>query len=139
MAEPGTSAESGVRHRTLTHQELCLLDAHDLCDVGAHTITHPWLSGLPRERQRSEIRDGKAQLEEILGRDVALFAYPFDEPSAFDDDSVAIVREAGFSAAFRGERGTLARGGDRYRIPRCNVRDWDGAKFGRRVARWGRR
>ena len=130
---------SEVRHRTLTHEELRRLDAHDLCDVGAHTVTHARLSCLTPDRQRREITGAKTQLEEILGHEVSYFAYPFGESSAFDDDSVTIAHEAGFTAAFSGERGTVTQLRNRYRIPRCSVRDWDGEKFGRRVARWSRR
>ena len=138
IAEAG-AMESEIRHRTLTHEELRTLDAHDLCDVGAHTVTHALLSHLSPERQRREITDAKTQLEEILGHEVSYFAYPFGEPSAIDDDSLAITHEAGFAAAFTSERGTVAPLRNRYRIPRCGVPDWDGEKFGRRIARWGRR
>ncbi len=141
LAEIAAAAamSSEVRHRTLTHEELRRLDAHDLCDVGAHTVTHERLSCLRPDRQRREIAGAKTQLEEILSHEVSYFAYPFGEPSAFDDDSVTIAHEAGFTAAFSGERGTVTPLRNRYRIPRCSVRDWDGEKFGRRVARWSRR
>lgn len=51
--------------------------------VGAHTRSHPWLSSLADPAQiESEIGDGVARLEEILGTRVEHFALPFGDTSA---------------------------------------------------------
>ena len=44
--------------------------------LGAHTITHPLLGGLPSERQRTEIGGSVRRIEERTGARVSLFAYP---------------------------------------------------------------
>lgn len=44
---------------------------------GAHTLTHPDLTRLPRERLEVEVAHGKAVIEEALRAEVTSFAYPF--------------------------------------------------------------
>lgn len=45
-------------------------------EIGSHTITHPELDVIARERARREIRDSKNQLQDLLGEEVRSFAYP---------------------------------------------------------------
>jgi peptidoglycan/xylan/chitin deacetylase (PgdA/CDA1 family) len=44
---------------------------------GAHTLTHPDLTRLPRDRAEAEICRSKAIIETALGEPVRCFAYPF--------------------------------------------------------------
>ena len=46
-------------------------------EIGAHTVTHPNLAKLPPARAAAELRDGRAALEDITGRTVRCFAYPY--------------------------------------------------------------
>lgn len=128
-----------VAHRTLAEDELVELADGDLVEIGAHGVGHEALAALSRERQRSEVADSRARLEAIVGRPVRTFAFPYGGADSFTDESVALVREAGFTCAFTSVRGVVERSGDRFRVPRCGVRDWDGAKLARRLASWGRR
>jgi peptidoglycan/xylan/chitin deacetylase (PgdA/CDA1 family) len=65
-------------------------------DVGSHTVSHPWLSKLPANVARAEVRDSKARLEDIIGRPVVHFAYPYGDYTAAVRDFVV---EAGYVAA----------------------------------------
>ena len=75
--------------------------------IGAHTLTHPHLTRLPRDRARAEIFDSKALLEDRFGVPVCHFCYPYGE----QDEAVRdLVAEAGYVDApladWAGERGT---------------------------------
>jgi peptidoglycan/xylan/chitin deacetylase (PgdA/CDA1 family) len=67
--------------RMLNALELRALNEQGI-EVGSHTVTHPWLSRIPVDRARAEIRDSKAQLEDLVGREVDHFAYPYGDYSA---------------------------------------------------------
>ena len=120
--------------RPLTSEEVARLADGDLIDVGAHTVTHPALSQLPAERQRVEIAGSKRQLEEILGRAVSSFAYPYGTAADFDETTVSLVRDAGFAQACSNVAGRVTQQTNPLRVPRVVVRDWSGDEFGRRLS-----
>jgi len=62
-------------------------------EIGAHTVTHPILTTLSPSAVTREVVDCKRSLEQILGREVASFAYPKGRCNA---EVVARVRAAGY-------------------------------------------
>jgi peptidoglycan/xylan/chitin deacetylase (PgdA/CDA1 family) len=106
-------------------------------EIGAHTVTHPILTSLDDAGARAEIRAGKEQLEAMIGKPVRLFAYPNGkEGKDFDARHVAMVREAGFEAAFTTAVGAITRGQDRFQLPRSRPWDHTPFLFGLRLLRW---
>jgi peptidoglycan/xylan/chitin deacetylase (PgdA/CDA1 family) len=74
----------------LGHGEL--REVYEGFGIANHTLTHPHLERLPMEVARSEIRDGRARLQDLFDQPVRGFAYPF---GSFDDAVMQAVREAG--------------------------------------------
>lgn len=129
---------SGARatHRTLTAEELRVLAASDLIEIGAHTATHPALSMLSKPAQESEILGGKQQLEELIGRPATNFAYPYGSLTSFDDRSVAVVKAAGFESAVTTFANSIKPDANPYALPRVLVRDCDGDQFHQLLRGW---
>jgi peptidoglycan/xylan/chitin deacetylase (PgdA/CDA1 family) len=67
--------------------------------VGAHTMTHAWLSRVDADTVRQELSESRRILSDELGTDVRLFAYPFGGRDAFDEDTKRAVVEAGYAGA----------------------------------------
>jgi peptidoglycan/xylan/chitin deacetylase (PgdA/CDA1 family) len=67
---------------------------------GSHTHTHEVLSGLPPERQLSELTESRGILERELGRTIDTLAYPVGRPYTFNGDTLAALDRAGYRAAF---------------------------------------
>ena len=119
-------AEPALRpdRRPLTAEELRSLSADGLVEVGAHTIGHVRLASLPLAEQREEIEASKQSLERVLGREVATFSYPHGTAGSFTDDTVRLVREAGFLGAVTTQLGTglpwgsVSQGTNRFTLPR---------------------
>ncbi len=65
-------------------------------EVGAHSVTHPSLAGLPRTWLVAEVLDSKRRLEDILGARVDSFCYP---NGRFDRACRRSVRDAGYRLA----------------------------------------
>jgi peptidoglycan/xylan/chitin deacetylase (PgdA/CDA1 family) len=97
----------------------------------AHTRSHPFLSRLPRAEAEHEIAGSKAVLEERLAATVRHFAYPFGGPNCFTEETVEMVRAAGFASALTTTRGACRPGTDPYRLPRIL---FDGSVRGNVVA-----
>ena len=129
----GTESENRPTYRPLSLEEAINLAQGELVEVGAHTVTHPFLSTLSVASQRSEILDSKANLEEILDRPVTSFSYPYGSRSA---ETVAIVRKARFACACSTSAELVRPSTPRFRLPRVHVADWDREEFTRRLSRW---
>lgn len=130
------AAKATARDPMLTRDMIIDLSRHGI-DIGAHTVSHPILTSLDDDSARREITGGKAQLEAIIGKPVRLFAYPNGKAGKdFDERHSAMVREAGFDAAFTTAPGSFGRDHDRFKLPRS--RPWDDAPltFGLRLLRW---
>ncbi len=132
----GVTACARITHRVLAPDEVVHLTEGGTIDVGAHTATHSALSALPLTLQRSEIAGSKARLQEIAGREVAGFAYPFGGRSDYTAATVALVREAGFTSACSTHRGLVGPRSDQFRLPRMLVRNWDPETFAGQMREW---
>ena len=122
-------------HRTLSPSEVLALAEGGLIEIGAHTVTHPALSAIPVSSQENEIRQSKAQLEEILGERVESFSYPYGHQVGYSEDTIRIVREAGYTRACSSYGGRVQRSTDRFQLPRVQVNDWDRETFEQWI--WG--
>jgi len=128
----GATATMRPTHARLTPAEIVRL-AEAGVEVGAHTLTHPVLSATPAEEQRAEIQRSKERLEDVLGRPVRSFAYPYGTRKDYRAETVEIVRQAGFACACSNFPGAVRVDTDLFQLPRTLVRDWDGDEFARRV------
>ncbi len=123
-------------HRILSPEELLSLAEGEWIEIGAHSMTHPVLSNLPVSAQWEEIRQSKNRLEEILGSSIKSFAYPYGSRQDYSDDTVQLVREAGFESACSNFSGLTRSGKDLFQLPRMIVRDWNGEDFNRLLEKW---
>ncbi len=98
--------------------ELRALDAAGI-SVEGHTVTHPRFSELGADDVGRELVESKRLLEEMLGKQVELFAYPYGDVGA----SERAVELAGYRAAFLFFDGVPFRVGSarRYRLPRVPI------------------
>lgn len=97
----------------LTWADLATLDA-SLVTIGSHTLTHPILSSLGVEEQRTEIVGSRRLLEQKLGGVVDMFCYPNGD---FDVHSDEIVRDH-YAAAFTSDAAALGADDDVFLLPR---------------------
>ena len=130
------AAPARTSHRALTTDDVVSLAAGGLIDLGAHTVTHPSLSALPIEMQRSEIAGSKSAIEAITGNEVTSFAYPFGGRSDYAPSTVMAVREAGFTSACSTRPDRVGTASDPFQLPRLVVRDGDAATFFDQLRGW---
>jgi peptidoglycan/xylan/chitin deacetylase (PgdA/CDA1 family) len=135
-AAVGANDSARTSHRPLTAAELTALDASDFVSVGSHTVNHTRLSSRPVAEQADEIGRDKTALEAILRREVTTFSYPYGGLEDYTDDSVDLVRRAGFSGACSNHPGVVKPWTDPHRIPRNLVRDWDAKTFVAHLEGW---
>lgn len=107
----------------LTTEQLLTLHQQGV-EIGGHTFSHPILCSLPPEQAREEILRGKTELESIIGEPLRLFAYPNGRPGKdYNQEHVAIVKQAGFDAAVATSWGVSSAKSDFFQLPRFTP--WD--------------
>ena len=101
--------------RIVNESEVRELHAHGV-EIGSHTVSHPDLATLDRDGAERELRESKLALEQLLGAEVEVAAYPNGSATA---ETRAACRAAGYRAAcrFRGA-GSWA---DPFDLPRQPV------------------
>jgi peptidoglycan/xylan/chitin deacetylase (PgdA/CDA1 family) len=134
----GAETAGRASHRPMSLEEVKTLADSKLAEIGAHTVTHPVLAALPIDRQRDEIGRSKSQLEEILGRPIGSFSYPFGMQDDYTSEAIAMVRDSGFACACSNFEGVVDQRTDPYQLPRFVVRDWDGDTFASFLEEWHR-
>lgn len=120
-------------YRSLLSDELSVLGQGELIEIGAHTVTHLFLSKQPLALQKDEIKQSKIDLEKILNRSVTSFSYPFGNLSKA---TVELTKSAGFNSACSTVEDIVWQKSDRFQLPRVAVENWNGEKFLTRLLRW---
>jgi len=123
-------------HRPLSAEEIVRLSEGGLVEVGAHTMSHAVLSAIPTAAQETEIRESKTRLEAMLGRPLFSFSYPFGKRTDYTEETVAIVRQAGFRCACSNFPGNVCRGADLFQLPRVIAPHCGGKEFRGWLRRW---
>jgi peptidoglycan/xylan/chitin deacetylase (PgdA/CDA1 family) len=97
---------------------------------GSHTHNHEILAKLPLDSQRQEIAQSRTILERELGHTIDILAYPVGLKHCFTTDTMCVLRQAGYRAAFS-FYGGLNRFGrtEVFDIHRCSVGDQSYAHF----------
>ena len=114
--------------RSMTLQEAARMAKHPLAEIGAHTLTHPTLPAHDVATKRAEIAGSKRACEDIAGRAVRNFSYPYGDR---DTETAGLVREAGFESALTTEARPVRLRHQRQHLPRIQMQDWSGAEFER--------
>ena len=91
---PFLRAGSGVR--ILTREELVELSRPPVFEIGAHTNLHTDLANATAEEAYRELASSKEALEDLIGRPVETFAYPF---CRYSPACPAAAERAGYSSA----------------------------------------
>lgn len=120
-------------HRALSADGLSDLASGGLVEVGAHTVSHPVLSRLDPAAQKSEILESQTRIEALTGVPVRAFAYPYGDPQSFSQDTLNILKAAGFGCAVTTVPGPVSSCAQLFELPRLCVRNWTGEDLRSRI------
>jgi len=108
---------SGGKRAMLSWEEIGEMSGSCM-EFGSHTRSHAIVSRVDRKRAWNEIAGSKEVMESRLGRNVASFCYPNGQEGDFDDETIAMVRKAGYSLAVTSIPGANTSAADRYALRR---------------------
>ncbi len=93
----------------LSASDIREIDEH--FEVGSHTLNHVNLTKVSTSEAKKEIEEGKAYLEDLLGHNVCMFAYP---DGGYNENIKKMVRDSGFVAARTAKAGDFNLPVDHY-------------------------
>lgn len=132
-------ADLGARDRR--GEERLMLDWHQVLAMrdggisfGSHTVTHPILSRQDPARVWEELSVSKRVIEDRLGDEIGLFAYPNGRPEDYTEDVIAMVKRAGYGAAVTTSFGANEAQEDPYRMRRGTPWETVAARFALKLA-----
>jgi peptidoglycan/xylan/chitin deacetylase (PgdA/CDA1 family) len=123
-------------YRFLTEDELRRLSQSDLIEIGAHTKTHPVLSSLDAEEERTELTSSRNSLESLTGRLVTSVSFPYGQRADYTSRTLRTVQQAGFERACTAIPDVVWRQTPRFELPRLWVNNWTGEEFAHRLSGW---
>lgn len=125
-------------HKTLDVQELKKLEESELITIGGHTHNCMNLASLCKCHQIMEVSKNKDILEEVLGRRIEYFSYPFANDIVYPDEITNILKSVGFKLACGNSRGAVSLTGQTscYDLPRVKVGNWSLFTFYRALERF---
>jgi peptidoglycan/xylan/chitin deacetylase (PgdA/CDA1 family) len=106
--------------RPLTWEQVRRMAAGGV-EIGCHTVSHPILSSLGAEEQRSEVVRARDRIAEETGRTPRFFAYPNGSAADFTAETMRILDECGFRAACSTIRGPNTPGCDLFQLKRIGI------------------
>lgn len=113
----------------MTKQQVIDVAASGIVEIAAHTMHHPNLKGIQPHLLTSEIDESKKELEQMIGRPVTDFAYPY---GLYDTAAVMEVASAGFRTAVTTKPGVMQSPEYRFTLPRLRP----GARTGDALITW---
>ncbi|MDE2235130.1 MAG: polysaccharide deacetylase family protein [Gammaproteobacteria bacterium] len=88
-------------------------------DIGSHSLTHPHLTRIGRRQAREEIHASKRILEDLFGRAIDYFCYPYGD---WNEEISELVKGAGYRAAFTTTAGINTPGQSPFALKRLTAR-----------------
>jgi peptidoglycan/xylan/chitin deacetylase (PgdA/CDA1 family) len=91
-------------------------------EIGAHTMDHVKLTTVSEDDAIAQVLESKNILEQLTGREIRSFAYPH---GAYTEETIDIVKEAGFSNALTCVSRAAGAAESMYEIPRKYITYYD--------------
>ena len=136
---PKWSADGRPAGRLMNAAELRQLQEYGM-EIGAHTVSHVRLTETDDTRLAQELSDSKTTLENLLGKPVSSFAYPY---GSWDARCAKAVQQAGYTAACTTRTGWALRDNNPYLLRRLTIFNSDTVStlarklyFGSHDVRW---
>ena len=99
-----------IRHQAMSWEQITNISQHPLCTIGGNTVSHLALNKLDDNKFHREIAEGIAKLQEVIGKPVYHFAYPYGSPHEIGEREYKLISEYHFKTVFSSYGGCITEG-----------------------------
>lgn len=121
--------EPRISHRSMNEFELEKFSQSSNVTIGAHTQNHPSLAALSENEQLYEIESSKSYLENLTGKKIEHFSYPFGTIKDYNNITESICKKLEFKYVAANYPALVNGKTSNYNFPRFLVRNWDENEF----------
>ena len=98
------------------------LASNKLATIGAHGFTHNHLGLMNREESFNEICDSKKWLEDIIGKEIIHFSYPF---GSYNDETISLLKENNYKTSCTVNFGINCNNQNKFELKRTDIFSFD--------------
>jgi peptidoglycan/xylan/chitin deacetylase (PgdA/CDA1 family) len=111
---------------SLTKEHIVEMKNYKEISFGSHTATHTNLASESEEKTRSELKNSKSFLEELIRRPINHFAYPNTQ---YSKEIKSLLQETGYNTAVTVPDAYVAKNDDFFEIPRIGAGPYGCSKY----------
>jgi peptidoglycan/xylan/chitin deacetylase (PgdA/CDA1 family) len=97
-----------IRHQAMSWEQIKSISQHPLCTIGGHTVSHLALNKLDDNEFHREIAEGITKIQEVTGKPVSHFAYPYGSPNEIGEREYKLISEYHFKTVFSSYGGCIS-------------------------------
>jgi peptidoglycan/xylan/chitin deacetylase (PgdA/CDA1 family) len=110
---------TGVKgKRWLTSEQIVELDKSGLVEIGSHTVWHPYLKRVAKDRQWQELNDSKIYLDKLLNKSINIICYPF---GMYNQQIEDLAKQAGYEAGLTFDQDAWQNPNNLFELKRISV------------------
>ncbi len=103
--------------------------------IGSHGWSHRSLGQMSPAEVRDEAARSRDELQSRLGHPITSLAYPYGTRADFNQTTVDVLAETGYTTAFTSQHGAIAHRADSLQLPRVKVEGGEGTWMFRLLCR----
>ena len=96
-----------IRREAMSWDQVKEISQHPLCTIGGHTVSHLALNQLSDGDFRREISEGITKLQDVIGKPISHFAYPYGSPNEIGEREYDLISEFNFKTVFTSYGGCI--------------------------------
>lgn len=106
----------------LSKHNLLSISKNPLFEIGGHTVNHyQFDKNTPIETATHQIKNDKEYLENLIGKSIHSFAYPFGQYNNAPEQVIEVLKKVGYTHSFTIVPGSIAKEKNNYLLPRDSL------------------
>lgn len=119
--------------RCMTNEEVKKMAKSHSAIIGAHSVNHPSLTACSKEEMDFEIAESKKVLEQITGKSIIHFSFPYGTKNDYNSQICERVKYYGFEFSSANYPYPVISKSECYAFPRFLIRDWTVIDFAKQL------
>ena len=89
-----------ICREAMSWEQVKEISQHPLCTIGGHTVSHLALNQLSDDDFRREISESITKLQDVTGKPIYHFAYPYGSPNEIGEREYNLISEFNFKTVY---------------------------------------